>query len=432
MESEDFMKKLSIKIPIVCTLAFAAAFAFNTQNAQANTYGNWVYEDNGYEAVITGYTGSETNVSVPSDIEGRKVVTLRGTFYNNTTVQYVYVPDSVSMIDSVWGGGSEDNINGYSYWDSCNGTFEGCTSLKQVTGAMGVKAWAEETFKRCSSLTSVKLYNITLVPGKMFLGCSSLKNISIPNTVKEEGYWAFAECTSLKKVYGGNGVKKYGEGVYRGCKCLSSVNIGKTDYLPMFMFYKCAALQTVKIPTTVKSIQYSAFAYSGLTSVTLPSSLEYVGGGREDETDREGAFEHCVKLTKVKGGKNVKVYGVCAFRNCKKLSSFSFGKVTKIQRYVFAGCVSLTKVTLPSTVKTLGTGAFKDCRRLQTVKLPKNLKTIENEVFAGCKVLKNLTIPKNVTTVYVGSLPEKRAVYVYEGSQAATALAGRENLKYVK
>ncbi len=425
------MKRKLIKLSAVLAVAFTTMLALNVKSVKADTWGQWVYEVNDYEATVTGYTGSDTNVNIPASINGKVVVALRGTFYNNKRIKTVYIPDSVKIIDSVWGGGSEVDINGYAYWDSCDGTFEGCSNLTTVKGAKGVNAYAEETFKQCVSLKSIRLYNISLIPGKMFLGCSSLREITIPDSVTNVAYWSFAECTSLRKVSGGKKVTEYGEGAFRCCKKLSSMELGRTKTIPLFMFYRCKSLAGIKIPTTVTSIQYSAFAYSGLKSVKLPSSLEYIGGGREDETDREGAFEHCVKLTKVTGGKNVKVYGVCAFKDCKQLKSFSFGKVTKIQRFVFAGCSSLNNVTLPSTVRVLGTGAFRDCKKIRTLKLPNKLTTIEPEALWGCDSLKNLVIPRSVTFVTTASIPMNRTVYVYKGSKAAEMIFGLRNVKYV-
>lgn len=418
---------------IMATMTMFGFLLFFETEVKADTWGAWVYEGNQYEATITGYTGTDANVTVPSSINGKVVVALRGAFYNNQTVQTVTIPDSVKIIDSQWGiPGTEDKINDYVYWDTCYGAFENCRNLTKVNGAKGVVAYGEETFKECTKLTSVKLYKIDSIPGKMFLGCSRLVNISIPTSVKAVGYWAFAECSSLQNVYGGTGAKEYGEAVYRSCKNLRTVNLGKTKTIPMFMFYRCAKLTSIKLPTTLTSIQYSAFAFSGLKSVALPSSLQYVGGGREDETDRDGAFEGCKSLTKVTGGKNVQVYGVCAFRNCKNLQSFSFGKITKIQRFVFAGCSNLKSVNLPTTLKILGTGAFQDCKKLSKVKLPYSLHTVGKDVFAGCTALKSISIPSKVTSIYESAIPEHTKITVKDKSEAAYVFITRPNLKVVK
>lgn len=423
------MKRIGIKRGIALAVFMMMGIVMQKENVKADTWGQWIYEGNEYEVILTGYTGQDVSVTIPSQINGKAVVALRGTFYQNKKIKTVFIPDSVHYIDSVWEGGWEDELNGYKYWDSCNGTFEGCSNLTTVKGGKQVNAYAEETFKRCSKLKSIHLYQCSNIPGKMFLGCSSLKSIQVPDTVKNISYWSFAECTSLKKVTGSKKVTQYGEGAFRNCKSLTSIHLGKTKTIPLFLFYKCSKLSSINIPTTVISIQYSAFAYSGLKSVKFPSSLKYVGGGREDETDREGAFEHCTKLLKVTGGKNVEVYGVCAFKDCKGLKSFSFGKITKIQRYVFAGCSSLWSVKLPSTVRIIGTGAFRDCKKLRKVSMPGKIHTMEHEAFLGCKVLKNLTIPYKVTTIYEDSVPEKRTIRVYKNSYAEKVFSDRLNVK---
>ena len=63
---------------------------------------------------------------------------------------------------------------------------------------------------------------------------------------------------------------------------------------------------------TVRGIGYKAFGEcSGLTSVTLPSSLDYVG---------DLAFIRCTSLTEIQIPENVTWIGTNAFENCSRLS----------------------------------------------------------------------------------------------------------------
>ena len=81
--------------------------------------GNWEYEiSEEYEndgkkeyATLKKYLGSETNVIVPATIDGLKIKTLNSTFSDNTTVEFVIIPEGITELYN---------------------TFTGCTSLKHV------------------------------------------------------------------------------------------------------------------------------------------------------------------------------------------------------------------------------------------------------------------------------------------------------------
>lgn len=62
------------------------------------------------------------------------------------------------------------------------------------------------------------------------------------------------------------------------------------------MFYKCAKLQAIVLPSTVTAIQNAAFANSGLKQIDIPNSVSRLGGD---------AFAYCSSLSKVVIGSRV-------------------------------------------------------------------------------------------------------------------------------
>ena len=60
---------------------------------------SFTYEINGESVTITGYTGSEGNVTIPSEIEGKPVTAIgERAFSHNNTLTSVAIPDSVTSI----------------------------------------------------------------------------------------------------------------------------------------------------------------------------------------------------------------------------------------------------------------------------------------------------------------------------------------------
>ena len=85
--------------------------------------------------------------------------------------------------------------------------------------------------------------------------------------------------------------------------------------------------------------------------------------------------------------------GYCAFWGCSGLTSVTIpSSVTKIGDGAFQHCSGLTSVTIPSSVTEIGTSAFSDCSGLTSVTVPSSVTKIGDNAFSGCSGL---------TSVYV-------------------------------
>ena len=111
---------------------------------------------------------------------------------------------------------------------------------------------------------------------------SSIKNIIIPESVTKIGSSAFSGCWNLRTVsFKGKtkSVTKIGTAAFRGCYTLRKVSFkdrkGITK-IPAYCFYGCTSLQTISLPSSIRTIEDSAFEKSGLKTLTLPSSVRLV------------------------------------------------------------------------------------------------------------------------------------------------------------
>ena len=89
-----------------------------------------------------------------------------------------------------------------------------------------------------------------------------------------------------------------------------------------------------------------------------------------------------------------------AFSGCSGLTSLTLpSSVTSIGDNAFSGCSGLTSLTLPSSVTWIGWDAFTGCSGLTSLTIPSGVTWIGYYAFEGCSGLTSLTIPSSVTSI---------------------------------
>ncbi len=330
-------------------------------NPLSNSYGNLIYalDENG-NAFITGNTITEdTDLIIPSDIDGHKVVSIvHCAFQNCYCLTGITIPKGVTSIGA--------------------DAFYGCKSLTSINLPEGVTSIGDYAFYGCESLTSISIPNgVTSIGDCAFQYCYCLTGITIPKGVTSIGEGAFSGCESLTNINLPEGVTSIGEGAFSGCESLTNINLpeGVTS-IGDCAFYGCESLTSISIPNGVTSIETYTFGYCyNLTSITIPKGVTSIG---------EGAFDSCISLTSINLPEGVTSIGDYAFYGCESLTSISIPNgVTSIGECAFYGCESLTSISIPNGVTSIETCTFGSCYNLSSITIPESVNRIEDDAFDG-------------------------------------------------
>ena len=354
----------------------AVTTSVTTTPVIAKTVGDYTYTDNSDGTVtITNYGGSENEVIVPEELDGKTVSAIGyAAFAECRSLESLVVPETVTRLQDY--------------------AFSQCTSLRTAQLPESIVSLGRGVFKNCILLEEVNIpSSLTTVGMEMFAGCTSLTEIEIPQTIRSIGDSAFSGCSGLTQITLPDNVTSIGSASFRSCVNLESIELSdQITTIGNNAFAECYALGSIEFPDTLRQIGQSAFMNCiGLQEITLPESITNLG---------YSVFTGCSALTQINLPANLESIPDSAFSACSSLRHIELPEsITSVGASAFAGCVSLQEITLPDSVTTIGSGIFSDCDSLMSVRLPSDLDAIPSEAFRYCDNLHTVVVPSGVSEV---------------------------------
>lgn len=335
-----------------------------------------------------------TNLKAVKMEEG--VTTIQGMAFANTQISAVTIPSTLTTAGTTKEGTIE------------KGPFAG-TKIATVHGQTEDSTEVQEG--------ATILPETKKIPDNLFLDCTSIIDVQIPETVTEIGQKAFKDASSVENVtFAVNtetgkvkGVEKIGISAFDGCSSLQELVLPETvTEVLQGAFANEGALVKADMSRTASLKKWDKESFKGdtaLAEVILPTA-----GGITAIPD--GAFAGCTTLT----GENLKIP-----KNIVTITANAFKES------------GLKKLYIPNQVTMIGASAFEACKNLEDVHISNNISIISQSTFKNCEKLKKIEIPVKVekigTNAFYGS--GLKDVYIFGdpeiGGGITNTYAGMKN-----
>ena len=371
-------------ISLILVLVLAAGLTVLPVRA-GGVEGDWKYETITGGVRLTGYLGSETELTLPASLGGLPVLEIG----------------------------------------------DGCfreSDLTEVTIPHGIRVIGEEAFYKCASLKKANLGGSVNVICARAFAFSGLIKMDIPGCVRTIDAEAFAGCTSLYNIVIEEGVEDWDMDIGTGFGSGSVTMEEGLEYIGEQAFFDCVNLTKMSIPKSVKEIGTKAI---GFTYEGRQGSYEITGyPGTAAESY---ANDYALKFKPLEAGDGMS--GVCG---ADVTWSWSEGTLTvegtgRMYDYSAAECLpwyglrsETTAAVVGEGVTSLGDYAFSGSA-VESVVLPGTLAWVGAEAFGGCNGLKELTFTGNAPDFAADAFADTTLTAWYPGENDTWTEAVRQN-----
>ena len=319
------------------------------------------------------YNGSPWGkVSLTKVIIGEGITTIGNeAFYNCKGLTSVDIPNTVTSIgeDAFYNCISLTSVDiPNSVTSIRKSAFSDCEGLTSVTIPNSVTSIEDFVFYYCKKLASVDIPNsVTSIGQSAFYNCKGLTSITIPSSVTSIGKTAFTWCNLSKiECLAENPPTCANNSFSQTDTCMLYVPTASID-----------AYKAADVWKDFKNIEaLSGGTQSGTCGENLTWTLDTQGvltlegtGAMADYLSFQdtpwGALS--LSFTKAVFGEGITTIGNHAFANSGLTSVTIPSTVTSIGQSAFNNCSGLTSVTIPSSVTSIGSGAFIYCSELKKI-----------------------------------------------------------------
>lgn len=222
--------------------------------------------------------------------------------------------------------------------------------------------------------------NVTAIEGSAFSN-TLVNSISLSHTLTRIGRAAFANCTSLTGTLLLPETLTYiGDEAFKSCNFTGELHLpNHLEYLGQYSFQNAGSfVGNLRIPDKIKEVPWLAFSECGFTGqLDLNNATEY----------GESCFSECYF-----SGDLIIPDGTIEIPNNFMRIVYSGGlnslilpkSLKSIGGQAFWGHSRLRRISISEGLFTIGANAFRSCKDLTSLELPASIQSIQKEAFYGC------------------------------------------------
>lgn len=322
---------------------------------------NYSFNDNWLETVILpetityigecAFSGCHNlcSVNIPSNLEilGRYA-------FANTKIESVIIPDKLKEVSpgAFYQCADLKTVELGKGVNSFVDAFSGCDNLIDITvdlanmnfssydGAVYTKRFDELVFCPMGKNSLIMTNLAEVIPEGLFRNHSKLKNVTLGESVKSIGDWAFSE-SGIVSITLPDAVESIGVSAFFECRNLASISIG-------------SGLLTI-------SGGYDVVHYLKMRYLLGVENLEEITVSPEHPL--YASFDGCLYD---------KSYSTLYLCPKKKNNPEIHSSTTLIEEDAFRDCVGITDIKIPSSVMTINNRAFMGCANMETLEIEPN------------------------------------------------------------
>lgn len=353
------------------------------RGAGAQTADGWSYETNSNGTLtITGYSGTETKVTVPATIGGKSVSGIGyGAFLNNRKLEEMTVSEGIQSINGdAFTGSTLKKI----YLPASLNTFRSSRLMRKLEGI-----YVDSASQYYKDVDGV-LYNKNMTTLIKYPAQKTATTFTVPGGVTTVDDDSMDSNTSIQKVVLPDSVKEVRMNAFGGCSKLSEVTL----------------------PEQCESAGQFAFSGTALTSFYIPAALDTLGAG---------AFMDTKISSMTVSPQNTKFYldgkgGLYEHSNSGYLSA----DWTQWHRYcemLFYYYGSDEEYTILDGTITLEMYSFYKPNNLKKLVMPDSVQILESD-WIGCDTLEEVYLSPSLSIVADNALSNNcQKVYGYETTE---------------
>lgn len=154
-------------------------------------------------------------------------------------------------------------------------TFENSVNITSVKFGSGIVETPYRMFENCAGIVSIDFGGLKKLGMRAFRSCTSIKEVTLPDTMTEWGGSVFNACTSLE-TFTARGLKEVTYADFCDCTNLKNVNLTSVEKIYREAFTYCESLKEITLPACIQWVDANAFE-EGVNVVCLNKELTKFG-----------------------------------------------------------------------------------------------------------------------------------------------------------